>query len=156
MRRVGFLAMTAVVAGTLAPGRVASAQRVADFVRAGAHVAPAVAAGRDSVARRAALRRLGGDVARAAADSARARPPRPHLVWPWYVLGGAAVGAGTGTVLAVRGCPPASGCRDDGGLAWTPVVAGVFALGGAALGGVVGGLVDYSRRHPTARAPSGP
>ena len=156
MRSIRLYVMLAFAVGASVVGRAATAQRVADLAPAGAHTAPAVVLAPDGTAQRLALARVRADLARTAADSARAWTRRTPLVWPWYVLGGTALGAGTGTVLAVRGCPAGSGCRDDGGLAWTPVVAGGFALGGAVLGGLVGGVVDYARRHPAASVPPAP
>ena len=127
MQRFGRVGMAAVVAGALACARVTSAQRLADLVPTGAHVAlaiaPSVAAVRDSVEHRAALRRSGGGVARVAGDSAQARRHRPHVVWPWYVLGGAAVGRVPGRsapCAAVR--PPRGAATTAGwpGRRWSP------------------------------------
>ena len=77
--------------------------------------------------------------------------PKRHHLWPWFVVGGALVGGGTVLALTAKHCD--SGCQDDGGwgfsLPYTVAAAGV----GAAVGGVLGAIVDLSRSE-TAVGPS--
>lgn len=82
---------------------------------------------------------------RAARDSAVVKR-KPPLLWPWFALGGAVVGAGVVVGYSVRHCD--QGCRDDGAMAYVPYYAALFALKGAVVGGLVGGVLDIARRHP--------
>jgi len=66
-----------------------------------------------------------------------------HHLWPWFVVGGALVGGGTVLALTAKHCD--SGCQDDGGWGFSLPVAVAAAGVGAAVGGVLGAIVDLSR-----------
>jgi hypothetical protein len=123
------LAMTAAAA----PLR---AQRVADLRPAGVAVVTTAAA--------APLRAFAADAPPPALMPVAA-PARPKPLMPYFVFGGAVLGAGTIVGLAVANCND-----DDGGGCWSlvPPFAMVAALGGAIVGGLVGAIVDLDRRHP--------
>lgn len=74
-----------------------------------------------------------------------------HHLWPWFVVGGALVGGGTVLALTAKHCD--SGCQDDGGWGFSLPVAVAVAGVGAAVGGVLGAIVDLSRSE-TAVGPS--
>jgi hypothetical protein len=73
-----------------------------------------------------------------------------HHVWPWLVVGGALVGAGTVVAVGAKHCD--SGCQDDGGWAQMPYYAAVGAGIGALAGGVLGLIIDSSRGDQAAAA----
>ena len=70
---------------------------------------------------------------------------RPKPLMPYFVFGGAVLGAGSVVGLAAVNCR-----NDDGGACWglVPPFAMVAALGGAIVGGLVGAIVDLERRRP--------
>jgi len=74
-----------------------------------------------------------------------------HHLWPWFVVGGALVGGGTVLALTAKNCD--SGCQDDGGWGFSLPYAVAAAGVGAAVGGVLGAIVDLSRSD-TAVGPS--
>jgi hypothetical protein len=64
--------------------------------------------------------------------------------WPEFALGGAVVGGVGLAGFAIVKCD--AGCRDDGSLGgWLPALITVGAVGGAAIGTVIGLIVDSSR-----------
>ena len=66
-----------------------------------------------------------------------------HHLWPWFVVGGALVGGGTVLALTAKNCD--SGCQDDGAWGFSIPYAVAAAGVGAAVGGVLGAIVDLSR-----------
>lgn len=92
--------------------------------------------------RSAARARAGAASAPAAGTRGAARPRR---LWPYFALGGAAVGFGTVVALAVTQCDP--GCRDDGGVGFGIILGGPVGAGIGALGGTAVGLVADARRR---------
>lgn len=74
-----------------------------------------------------------------------------HHVWPWFVLGGAVVGAGTVAIRAARNCD--LNCQDDGGIGYAIYYGAAAAGVGAVAGGLLGAIVDLSRSD-TAVGPS--
>jgi hypothetical protein len=80
-----------------------------------------------------------------------AEESKRHHLWPWFVVGGALVGGGTVLALTAKNCD--SGCQDDGAWGFSIPYAVAAAGVGAAVGGVLGAIVDLSRSD-TAVGPS--
>jgi hypothetical protein len=125
-----------VTACIVAPG--AGAQ-----VRVGAGVAPARAA-EPPRASRDASRPVLTLVDVHAREPGRGRAGGRRPLWPWFALGGAALGAGAAAAWVLSSCD--AGCRDDGGQAIGIVVyVPAGAIAGALLGAIIGRHVDSRR-----------
>ena len=70
-----------------------------------------------------------------------ARSSRSH--WPWFALGGAAIGSGTVALVALASCD--ANCRDDGALGQVGPIVAIGAVVGAVAGALIGLYVDSRR-----------
>jgi hypothetical protein len=65
-------------------------------------------------------------------------------LWPWFALGGAALGAGAAAAWVLSSCD--AGCRDDGGQALGMIIyVPVGAAAGALVGVILGRAVEARR-----------